>query len=487
MGEKTGMALQNLNDYLSLVGKKGLLRHIKVEVSPYLEITEIANRLVKSPGGSPALLFEKVRGCEFPLVINLFGSETLVKLALGITDYNEIADRIASFLTPEIPRGMLEKLKMLPKLAELAGIAPKYIKDAPCQEITMSPLSLSSLPILHCWPLDAGRFITLGLVITKDLELETRNVGMYRMQVLDDKRTAMHWQIHKGGTKHWRKYKEAGKRMPVAVALGCDPVTIFSAVSPLPEEIDEFLLAGFLRGTPVELVKCQSIDLDVPAQAEFILEGYVEPEELCVEGPFGDHTGFYSMPDKFPVFNLTAITHRKKAIYPSTIVGIPPMEDAWMGKAIERIFLPMIRTALPEITDMDFPIEGVFHNCALVSIKKRFPGHGKKVIHALWGLGQLCYTRFIIVVPDHIDVHNYSQVAWWVFNCFDPKSSLILSEGALDDLDHASNTWRYGTRMGFDVTMPWPEEGRSREWPKDIRMDPKIIQQVTERWREYGL
>lgn len=481
------MGMRNLQEYLSLVKKQGLLKVVKTEVDPYLEITEIADRLVKSSAGSPVLFFENVKGSEFPVVINLFASKALMKLSLGVKDYKEISDSISELLVPEIPKGFIGKLKMVPKLAELAGIVPKIVKDAPCQEVTMSPLSLNRLPIMHCWPKDAGKFITLGLVITEEMESATRNVGMYRMQILEDKTTAMHWQAHKGGTKHWKKYREAGKRMPVAVALGCDPATIFSSICPLPEEIDEFLFAGFLRESPVELVKCRTIDIEVPAQAEFILEGYVEPDELIVEGPFGDHTGFYSLPDKFPIFHVTNITHRKNAIYPSTIVGIPPMEDAWIGKAIERIFLPMIKTALPEIVDMSFPPEGVFHNCVITSIKKRFPGHGKKVINALWGLGQLCYTRFIIVVPDHIDVQNYREVAWWVFNCFDPARSLVLSDGPLDDLDHASNNWRYGARMGLDATVPLPEEGRSRDWPQEIRMEQSVVKRVTDRWKEYGL
>lgn len=501
------MSFKNLSDYLSFAKKKGLLKQIKAPVDPYLEVTEIANRLIKSQvltgfqegtqlgihlkntqlKGSPIILFEDLKGLPFPLVINLFGSETLTKLSLGVNEYSEISKKISNLLTPEVPKNFMEKLKTLPKLAELANIMPKVIKVAPCQEATISPPSLDTLPIMHCWPEDAGRFITLGLVITEDPELKTRNVGIYRMQVLDSRTTAMHWQIHKGGAKHWQRYKHDGKSMPVAVALGCDPVTIFSAVCPLPEEIDELLFAGFLRGEAVEVVKCKTSDLEVPAHAEFVLEGYVDPNESCIEGPFGDHTGFYTMPDTFPVFHITAITHKKGAIYPSTIVGIPPMEDAYLGKAIEQIFLPMIKTVLPEIIDMDFPIEGAFHNCVLVSIKKRFPGHGKKVINALWGMGQLCYTRLIVVVPENINVHDYSQTAWWVLNCFDPAASLVLSQGPLDDLDHASNTPRYGTKMGIDATIPLREEGRTREWPNEIAMNAEIIKKVTERWKEYGI
>lgn len=473
-----------LGEFLEALQKRGWLHRVKAAVDPVLEMAEITDRITKS--GGPALLFERPIGSPFPVAINLFGSPERIKLALGIEDYEEVASRISEFLTPPSPSTLVEKLELLPRLIEMSRFPPRVVKSAPCQEVVEENPSLDLLPIMKCWPEDGGRYITFPLVITKDPETGKRNVGCYRMQLYDSRTTGMHWQVHKDAARHFRKYRELGKRMEVAVAFGADPATLFAAVCPLPPSVDELLFSGFLRRSPVDLVKGKTVSLEVPAQAEIVLEGYVDPDELRVEGPFGDHTGFYSLPEPYPVFHLTAVTRRKHPVYLSTIVGKPPQEDAFLGKAIERIFLPMIRTVLPEIIDMNFPAEGVFHNCVIVSIKKAYPGHAKKVMHGLWGLGQLMYTRLVVVVDHTLDVQNLSEVAWWVLNCFDPPRSLLLSQGPLDALDHASNQEKYGTKLGFDCTRPWPEEGRTRPWPRDIRMSEEIAEKVTHRWKEYG-
>ncbi len=479
------MAFQNLRDYLSALQSKGWLHRIQTHVDPILEIAEITDRVTKAEG--PALLFQNPTGSTIPAAINLFGHPDRIKLALGISDYQEIATRIQEFLEPPSPSTLIEKIQLLPKLVEMSRFPPRLVKSGACQETVIKNPSLDSLPILKCWPQDGGRYITFPLVITKDPETGKRNVGCYRMQVFDSKTTGMHWQIHKDAAKHFRKYKALGKRMEVAIALGADPITLFSAVCPLPPDLDEFLFSGFLRKAPVDLVKGHSVDLEVPAEAEIVLEGYVDPAETRIEGPFGDHTGFYSLPEPYPVFHLTTMTQRKDPIYLTTIVGRPPQEDAYLGKAIERIFLPMMRAIFPEMIDMNFPVDAVFHNCVIVSMKKAYPGHAKKIIHGLWGLGQLMYTRSIIVVDETVDVQNLHEVIWWVFNCFDPPRSLVLSEGPLDALDHASNFPKYGVKVGIDCTKPWPEEGRTRPWPDAITMDSAMIKQVTEKWKEYGL
>jgi 4-hydroxy-3-polyprenylbenzoate decarboxylase len=475
---------ENLRSFLEALEKNEELHRIQAEVDPVLEMAEITDRITKQEG--PALFFEKPKGSTIPVISNLLGSHKRIQLALGVKSYEEIAERIQDLLNPPTPITLMEKVQLLPKLMELGKFFPKVVKKAPCQEVVLKNPSLDFLPILKCWPKDGGRYITWPLVITKDPENGKRNIGCYRMQVFDEKTTGMHWQIHKDGARHFRKYKALGKRMEVAVAIGVDPATLFSAVCPLPPDIDEALFSGFLRKAPLEMTKGISVDLEIPAESEIVLEGYVDPEETRLEGPFGDHTGFYSIPEPYPVFHITTITHRKDPIYLTTLVGKPPQEDAWIGKAIERIFLPMIRLVLPEIKDMNFPVEAVFHNCVIVSIKKAYPGHAKKVIHALWGLGQMIYTRTIIVVDETIDVQNLKEVAWWVFNCFDPPRSFVFSEGPLDALDHASNVEKYGVRVGIDATKPFPEEGRTRAWPDDIKMDEGVVQQVLRRWGEFG-
>lgn len=479
------MLFQNLRTFLDTLEKKGWLHRVQTPVDPILEIAEVTDRVTKS--GGKALLFEQPKGSRFPVVMNLFGSPQRIQLALGVNSYEEIAQRISEFLQPPSPSGFMEKVQLIPKLLEMNRFPPKTVKSAPCQEVIMQKPTLETLPILRCWPEDGGRTITFPLVITKDPETGKRNVGCYRMQVYDSTTTGMHWQIHKDATKHFRKYQELGKRMEVAIAIGADPATLFSAVCPLPPDLDEILFSGFLRKAPVEMVKAKTIDIEVPAESEIILEGYVDPQERRDEGPFGDHTGFYSLVEPYPVFHLTGITHRQNPIYLSTLVGKPPQEDAYLGKAIERVFVPIIRTVFPEVVDLNFPVEGVFHNCVIVSIKKAYPGHGKKIIHGLWGLGQLMYTRVIVVVDHSIDVQNLSELSWWVFNCFDPPRSFVLADGPLDALDHASNFEKYGTKFGVDCTPPWPEEGRTRPWPLDIRMDKGVVDLVTRRWKEYGL
>lgn len=482
--KKTLKIFQNLREFLETLEKKKILQRISVLVDPVLEISEITDRVTKNEG--LALLFENPVGSQIPVAVNLFGSRERIQLGLGIQDYSEVASRISELLSIPSPSTLLEKLDLIPKLMELNRFPPKRVKKAPCQEVLIENPSFDLLPILQCWPKDGGKYITFPLVITEDPSTGKRNVGCYRMQIRDSRTSGMHWQIHKDGTRHFRAYRDMGKKMEVAIALGCEPATLFAAVCPLPPDFDEILFSGFLRKSPVEMVKGVTVNLEVPAEAEIILEGYVNPEESQIEGPFGDHTGFYSLPELYPVFHLTAVTHRKNPVYLATLVGKPAQEDAYLGKAIERITLPLIRAVLPEIADINFPVEAVFHNCLIVSLKKSYPGHGKKVIHALWGLGQLMYTRTIFVVDHTIDVQNLKETAWWIFNCFDPPRSFVLSEGPLDALDHAGNFPKYGTKVGIDCTKPWPEEGRTRPWPDEIRMSDAIQEMVTKRWKEYG-
>lgn len=506
------MAFKDLRQFMAALEQGGQLKRVKAEVDPVLEITEVADRVVKS--GGPALLFEKVKGSAFPVAANLFGSARRMSMALGVDDLDEIGRRIRDLLDlPSLQaQGLGEKLKALPKLFELRSVFPHTVRSAPCQEVVVQGEGLDSfhlgdLPVLQCWPADGGRFITLPLVITKDPATGRRNVGMYRLQVYDGRTTGMHFHLHKDAAAHFRGYDApvmdpsmavatgrvgAGAippsgRMPAAVAIGADPTTIYCATAPLPRGLDEFLLAGFLRREPVELVRAVTVDLEVPAAAEFVLEGYIDPGERRMEGPFGDHTGFYSLADQYPVFHLTAITRRRDAIYPATIVGRPPMEDAFIGKATERIFLPLLQLQLPEIVDMHLPVEGVFHNCAIVAIRKAYPGHARKVMHALWGMGQMMFTKVIIVVDHTTNVHDLSEVAWKVFNNIDPRRDVAIVEGPLDALDHASPTPFFGSKMGIDATVKGPVEGHPRPWPAEIVMSPEIKSLVERRWREYGL
>jgi 4-hydroxy-3-polyprenylbenzoate decarboxylase len=485
------MAYDDLRDFIRTLEKNKELKRISIEVDPKLEITEFADRSVKS--GGPALLFENPKGSRTPVLINAFASMKRMELALGVESVEEVAGRISEYLEMRMPEGLIGKLKMLPKLAEMGAFFPKMVSKAPCQEIVKTEgFSLYDYPVLTCWPDDGGAFITLPMVFSRNPETGKRNCGMYRLQIFDERTTGMHWQTHKQGAEHYRRRLAAtGKggtaRMDVAVAIGADPATMYSAILPLPPDLDEMMLAGFLRGKPVEMVKCETIDLEVPAHAEIVLEGYVELGETRREGPFGDHTGYYSLADDYPVFHLTCITQRHDPIYPTTIVGPPPMEDFYMGKAIERIFLPLLRLQLPEVRDMCMPAEGIFHNLILVSIRKSYPGHARKVMNAIWGTGQAMFSKVIVVVDDDVDVQNLSETAWRALNNIDPERDIQFTMGPIDSLDHASRLVNYGSKMGVDATRKWPGEGFTRDWPDVIRMSPEVKARVDQLWKKAGL
>ncbi|NLY55506.1 MAG: menaquinone biosynthesis decarboxylase [Firmicutes bacterium] len=479
---------RDLQEFVDLLESKGELIRIRAEVDPELEITEIADRVMKA--GGPALLFENVKGSDIPVLINAFGSEKRMALALGVSDLNEITEEIRGLIKMAMEGetdSLLGKLKILPKLNDLAKLFPKTVSKAPCQEVVSYDPDLTKLPVLKCWPHDGGRYITLPLVFTKNPQTGKQNCGMYRLQIFDKKTTGMHWHIHKDGAANYRQAEASGERFPVAVAIGGDPALTYAATAPLPGGIDEMLLAGFLRKKPVEMVQCKTVDLKVPADADIILEGYVDPQERRIEGPFGDHTGFYSLADEYPVFHVTCITHRKSPIYLTTIVGIPPMEDAYLALASERIFLPLFQLQLPEVVDMHLPIAGVQHNLMILSIKKSFPGHAQKVMHAVWGMGQAMYTKVVVVVDADVDVRNYTEVVWKVLNNVDPGRDITIVKGPIETLDHASPLPKFGTKMGIDATRKWESEGFTREWPEEIRMSPEIKALVDARWKEYGL
>ncbi|HEX6896039.1 MAG TPA: menaquinone biosynthesis decarboxylase [Bryobacteraceae bacterium] len=482
------MAYSDLRDFIAALEKNKELKRIPFEVDPELEITEFADRAVKA--GGPALLFEKPKGSKLPVLINSFASERKMQIALEVDSVDDVARRISEYLEMRMPEGLIGKLKMLPKLAEVGSFFPKIVSDGACKEvIRREDFSLDEFPILKCWPEDAGRFITLPMVFSRNPDTAKRNCGCYRLQVFDGRTTGMHWQTHKQGAEHHRRLAQQGaqKRMDVAVAIGSDPATMYSAILPLPPDLDEMMIAGFLRGKPVEMVKCETSDLEVPANAEIVLEGYVDVGETRREGPFGDHTGFYSLADDYPVFHLTCITHRKKPIYATTIVGPPPMEDFYMGKAIERIFLPLMRLQLPEIRDISMPAEGIFHNLILVSIRKSYPLHARKVMHAIWGLGQAMFSKCIVVVDEDVDVQNVREVAWKALNNIDPERDIQFVLGPVDSLDHASRLPNYGSKMGVDATRKWKEEGFVRPWPDVIRMPEDVKQRVDELWKKAGL
>jgi len=443
------MHYKDLPHFIEALSKKNLLSTIDTEVDPELEITEIADRVSKAYG--KALLFTNVKGSPYPLIINTLGTYERLHLGLGVSDLDEIASEIENYMNLSMYISIMDKIKAIPKLAPLPFIFPKKVKHAPCQEV-IEDANLNTLPILKCWPDDGGKYITLPLVFTIDPDNGQQNVGMYRLQVYDHNTTGMHWHLHKDGKEIYEKYRKLGKKMPVCVALGCDPATIYAATAPLPKMIDEMIFAGYLRKKSVSLVKSITSEIYVPAHAEFILEGYVDLDERRMEGPFGDHTGYYSLADKYPVFHVEKITRKNNPIYPTTIVGKPPMEDCYLGKATERIFLPLMKLQCPELVDMDFPLEGVFHNCAIVSIKKAFPLHGNKVLYALWGLGQMMYTKMIIMVDASVNVHNYEEVLKTILTNLTAPNHLVISEGPLDALDHASNRAFQGFRLGIDAT-----------------------------------
>jgi len=509
------LAYDDLRDWISALERAGELKRIRAEVDAILEITEITDRVSKSAGGGPALLFENVKGYRgWHVLINQFGSAHRMKLALGVDSLDEIAARIHQFLGVKSPEGLLEKIKMLPMLAEMGKFFPKTVATGPSKEvIRRDDFDLLHMPVLQCWPNDAGRFITLPCVITRDPRTGKRNVGMYRMQVFDARTAGMHWQRQKVGAEHYRDAMRAaagsaaavdlmarsgggaiepeGERpqgkMEVAVAIGTEPALTFASVIPAPPDVEEFMIAGFLRQKPVELVKCETVDLEVPATAEIVLEGYVNLDELRTEGPFGDHTGFYSLEDVYPVFHVTCVTHRKAPIYATTIVGKPPMEDAWMGKAIERIFLPLMRVTLPEIVDVNLPVEAVFHNLMIVSIRKSYPGHARKVMNGIWAMGQAMFTKCVVVVDEDCDVQNLREVVLRVANHIDPERDIQFTLGPVDSLDHASRLPNFGSKMGIDATRKWPTEGFTRPWPEEIRMDEATRRRVDAMLKTLGI
>ena len=545
MGRINDLTYSDLRQWIGALDKAGEIKHIKVEVDPILEMAEIADRVSKAghPGGAqgdaaggPALLFDNVKGYPGAKVLmNQFGSERRMRLALGVDSLNEVADRIRELMNLRSPEGFLDKVRMLPMLAEMGKFFPKLVsaKDAPCKQVILREgFSVLDFPILQCWPQDGGRFITLPCVITRDPRVADgkgkRNVGMYRMQVYDGQTTGMHWQRQKVAAEHYRERLRqfaaqgaedpaaarvaamaetaggstlplasggntivrtnlAGDRLEVAVAIGTDPATTFAAIVPAPPEVEEFVIAGFLRQKPVDLVKCETVDLEVPASSEIVLEGYVRTDELRSEGPFGDHTGFYTMPDDYPVFHITCITHRRDPIYTTTIVGKPPMEDAWMGKAVERIFLPMMKLTIPEIVDINLPVEATFHHLMIVSIRKSYAGQARKVMHAIWSLGQAMFTKCVIVVDEDCDVQNLAEVTLRATNNIDPERDIQFTLGPIDSLDHASRLPNYGSKMGIDATRKWAAEGFTRPWPEMLRMDAATKAKVDAMWSTLGL
>lgn len=514
----------DLREFLNRLSTEKEIIKIKEEVSPYLEISEITNRVCKGkPESNKALLFENVKNYQIPVLINTFGSMNRMHLALGVNSFKEITARIEMFLDKKIPDNIMGRLSMLPKFLEMASFPPKLVKEAPCQEVVITNIKepiLDKLPIITAWPKDAAPFITMSTVVTKDPNTGSRNVGMYRIQKIDNSTACMHWHKHHDGAQNYiensnhnvlsnranrvdslgeesiflqgersislLEKSESSRKMEVAVAIGADPAVMYSGSAPLPPGIDEFLFAGFLRKKPVELVKCKTIDLEVPASSEIILEGYVDLDELTVEGPFGDHTGFYSPAGMFPKFHITAMTHRKNPIYTTIIVGKPPMEDCYMGKATEQIFLPLLKIFLPEVVDINLPWEGVFHNCAIISIKKKYPAHAKKVINAIWGMGQMMFTKYVIVVDEDVNVQNLSEAAFHIFANTDPKRDSIFTEGPTDILDHASSTMAITGKMGLDATRKWKSEGYVREWPEEMKMNTITKELVDKKWKNYG-
>jgi 4-hydroxy-3-polyprenylbenzoate decarboxylase len=474
----------SLNEFLSALARERELALVTEPVDPVLEICALTDRVSKSPGGGPGLLFERPTGYDMPVAVNLFGSMKRICMALGVGTLDELAREIEDLTTPKIPGGIIDTLKMLPMVNRLRDLMPKTVSDGPCQEVVQSGGTLDDIPILKCWPEDGGKYITFPLVFTKDPESGARNIGTYRMQVYDGRSTGMHWQRHKGGAQHYRVAERLGKRLEVAVALGPDPALAYSATAPMPEGLDELMLAGFLRRDRVELVKCVTVDLEVPANAQIVLEGYVEPGERRREGPFGDHTGFYSHPDDYPVFHVTCVTRRKRPIYLTTVVGIPPMEDYYLGKASERIFLPLIRKTLPEIVDMHFPASGIFHNIVIISIDKRYPGHARKIMNAVWGLGQLMFSKTVIVVDKDVDVQNEAEVAWIVGTHYDPERDVQFTRGPVDDLEDASDLAAFGSKMGIDATRKWASEGFKRTWPTKISTSPDAQRRADELWQK---
>jgi 4-hydroxy-3-polyprenylbenzoate decarboxylase len=481
------MNYESLKEFITRLESEGELVCITEPVSPILEIAEITDRVSKSADGGKALLFENVEGSAMPVLINAFGSWRRIQMALGVSSLEKIAREIERFIKIAPPATLMDKAKLLPMLLQASNFPPKTVStgQASCQEVVMTgdAVDLDCIPILQCWPNDAGRFITYPIVINRSLDQSIRNVGLYRMQVFDKRTTAMHWHIHKDGAHFFHEYRKANKRMEVAVAIGADPASCYAASAPLPYGIDEFLLAGFIRKKPVPLVKCKTVDLEVPAHAEIVLEGYIDPTDMRLEGPFGDHTGYYSQDGDYPVFHVTAITHRKNPVYLTTIVGIPPQEDFYLGKATERIFLPLLRTQLPEITDMNMPLEGVFHNCVIVSIEKRYPMQARRIMTTLWGMGQMSFVKTIIAVDADVDVQNEEEVLKLLLNEVDLEKDLFFSEGILDVLNHASDQALYGSKLGIDATRKIDGEPPRTMAPNETQpLDSGITERIKEKF-----
>jgi 4-hydroxy-3-polyprenylbenzoate decarboxylase len=482
------VAYRDLREFIARLEKEGDLKRIRAEVDPVLEITEITHRVTRA--GGPALLFERPKGSDVPVLINLLGSERRVNLALEVDRIEEVAERIRGFLDLQSPQGFFDKIKMLPKLAELGSFFPKTVKSGSCKEVIRKErFDLNYLPILKCWPQDGGRFITWPLVFTKNPETAKRNVGVYRMQVFDARTTAMHWQTQKHGAEHFRRARERNPegKIEVAVAIGSDPVTCLAGILPIPPDLDEMMFAGFLRREAVELVPCETVELEVPANAEFVLEGYVNLNEFRTEGPFGDHTGFYSLEGEYPVFHVTCVTHRKQPVYLTTIVGPPPQEDYYMGHAVERIFLPVMKMQYPEIVDIAMPAEGIFHNLMIVSIRKSYPGHARKIMNAIWSLGQAMFTKVLVIVDHDVDVQNLREVVWKSLCAIDPERDVQFVRGPVDTLDHAARLQDFGSKMGIDATRKWLSEGFARPWPDEITMSPEVKRRVDAMWKELEL
>lgn len=490
------MPLDSLQEFITLLDAAAELTRVRHPVAARLELCEIADRVMKMPSGGKALLFEHVllddgRKSPYPVAINLFGSQRRMAMALGVDRLDDIAERISELLQPQVPDGLLAKLQLLPKLLEVAKFPPRKSSGAPaCQEIIWRgrEVDLARLPIMTCWPDDGGPYLTLTMVISKDPKRGIRNVGMYRVQVLGRDSVAMHWQRHKVGAAHWREMAERGERMPVNIVIGADPASVYSASAPLPPNVDEFLFAGFLRKSPVRLAKAVTNDLEVPADAEIVIEGVIDPSEpLVTEGPFGDHTGFYSEADLYPRVHVTAITMRANPVYGSTIVGRPPMEDYYLGHATERIFLPLLKLTIPEIVDYHMPAAGIFHNLVFVSIDKQYPGQAYKVMNALWGAGLMSLAKVLVIVDKDVNVADPDE-AWWVaLNHIDPERDARFSMGPIDVLDHSSRAFTYGSKIGFDATRKWPEEGFTRNWPRRIEMSADVRAKVDAMWQSLGL
>jgi 4-hydroxy-3-polyprenylbenzoate decarboxylase len=507
-------------EFLKELEAVGQLKRVNVEVDPILEISAIADRMSKAPAagkapapltdpvhggrGGFALLFENVRGSDIPVVINVFGSYERMRLALGVSNFEGLADRVRELVKPEMPTTLLEKMKKLPQLAKLASFGPKVVRQGICQDVVhVEDASLHSLPIIQCWPHDGepgyglkpadymrgtGRYITFAGIYTKDPDSDERNVGMYRVQVFEEKLAAVHWHMHHDGARHYRKYKQRGeRRMPLAIVLGGEPVLAYAATCPLPPDVSELLFAGFLHHSGIELVPCKTIPMEVPVNAEIVIEGWVHTDEDLIEGPFGDHTGFYSHADHYPAFHVSAITHRRKPVFPATIVGLPPMEDYYLGKATERIFLPLLQTLIPDVIDYSLPMFGAFHNCVFVKIRKEYPMHARKVISGLHGAGQMMFSKMIVVVDEHVNVHDEQDVLFHMCANVDWRRDTVIVEGPCDILDHAAPRYGTGAKIGIDATRKIPGEGEIRDWPERLQMSQEVLQLVESRWSEYGI